>query len=194
MKKIFKTLVAASVLICGLVFTSCGYLLEKEKEGNEDLTLKDYILNKTLQDSENKWYKYQGELPSIPIGAIADVNESAQAGSLENAELYLYFNRDTGLTVAIQASTEQNVELFGGALATTMELVTGNVNTYSDFTTVKWVGLKTYSATALIESEEPLVSAHPEQCLLIGGDKANTITIQWKKVLANIIINKLCGE
>ena len=190
MKKIYKTLVAASVLLCGLVFTGCGFLLEKEE--NEDLTLKDYYINKKLEKTEKIWFQYQGEVPDIPIGAKTDTNEDAQTGKLENAELYLYFDRDEGLKVAVQAETTQQVGLFGGAITTNMKLVTGSVHIYEDFTTAKWITLT--EVAALKEADEPKVSSNPDECLIIGGDEANSITVQWKRVLANIILEKLLAE
>lgn len=190
MKKIYKTLVAASVLLCGLVFTGCDFLLEREN--NEDLNIKDYYLDKKLEKTEKKWFQYKGEVPDIPIGAKTDTNEDTETGKLENAELYLYFDRDEGLTVAIQAETTQQVGLFGGAITTDMKLITGSVHVYDDFTTTKWIALTEFAA--LKDAEEPKVSSNPDECLIIGGDEANSITVQWKKVLANIILNKLLGE
>ena len=125
--------------------------------------------------------------------AVRDNSEDdPQAGKLENAELYLYFNRDDGLKVAIQAESEQVIELFGGAASTSVKLITGNVNTYSDFSTTKWITLTELSA--MTACDEPTVVAEPDKCILIGGEESNDIKIQWKKVLANIIINKLLGE
>lgn len=190
MKKIFRTLVAASVLLTAFAFTGCGFLLEKNED--EDLTLKDYVINQKLKKTEKIWFKYKGEVPAIPIGAKTDVDENSETGKLENAEIFLYFDRDEGLKVAIQAETTQQVGLFGGAITTDMKLVTGSVHVYEDFTTAKWITLTEFSA--LEEAEEPKVSSNPDECLIIGGDEANSITIQWKKVLANIIIEKLLGE
>ena len=189
MKKIFKTLVVASVLLSGLVFTSCGYLLEKDKEGNEDLTLKDYIINQKLQKTEKIWFQYQGDVPDIPIGATDNSKDDPSTGKLENAELYFYFDRNEGLKVAVQAETTQQVGLFGGAITTDMKLVTGSVHVYEDFTVAKWITLTELSA--MKESEEPKVSSNPDECLIIGGDEANSITVQWKRVLAEIILSKL---
>jgi hypothetical protein len=190
MKKIFRTLIAASVLICGFAFTSCGFLLQK-KEGDEDLTLKDYLINQKLKNTENKWFKYDGEVPDIPLGLTDDSENDAQTGKLENAQLYLYYNRDKGLTVAIQAESEQVIELFGGAASTSMKLVTGNVNTYENFSVTRWITLS--ELAAMSPSDEPQVVSEPDKCILIGGDESNDIKIQWKKVLANIIISKLLG-
>ncbi len=192
MKKIFKTFVVASVLLTAFAFTGCGFLLEKEKEGNEDLTLKDYLIDQKLKNTENKWFKYDGKVPDIPLGLTDNSENDAQTGKLENAELYLYYNRDDGLTVAIQAESEQVIELFGGAASTTMKLVTGNVNTYENFTVARWITLS--ELAAMSPCEAPEVVTEPDKCILIGGEESNNIKIQWKKVLANIIINKLLGE
>ena len=194
MKKIFKTLVAASVLLCGFVFTSCGYLLEKEKEGNEDLSLTDYYINLKLQKTEKIWFKYQGTIKEIPIGDITDTDESKETGKLENAEIYFYFDRDKGLKVAIQAESEQQVGLLGGAITTQMKVITGSVHVYEDFTAKKWIALTDGAGTALKEDVEPKVSSNPEECFIIGGEEANTVTVQWKRVLAEIILNQLFKE
>ena len=175
MKKIFKTLVAASVLLSGFVFTGCEFFIQM-----------------SLKNTEGKWYKYGGEVPAIPIGAPGDTNEDTQTGSLENAELYFYFENGEGLKVAIQAETTQNVELFGGAVQTEMKLVTGSVHTYDDFSAKKWVALTKLGTFA--ECDAPKVVTNPDECLLIGGEEANDMQIQWKKVLANIILSKLLGE
>ena len=190
MKKILRTLAVASVLLGVFAFTGCGFLLEKNED--EDLTLKDYVINQKLKKTEKIWFKYKGEVPAIPIGAKTDVDENSETGKLENAEIFLYFDRDEGLKVAIQAETTQQVGLFGGAITTDMKLVTGSVHVYEDFTTAKWITLTEFSA--LEEADEPKVSSNPDECLIIGGDEANSITVQWKKVLANIIIEKLLGE
>ena len=175
MKKIIRTLVAASVLICGMVFTGC-----------------DMFLNFKLKNTEGKWFKYEGEVPDIPLGLTDDSKDDPDTGKLKNAELYLYFDRDNGLTVAIQAESKQTVELFGGAASTELKLITGNVNTYDDFTTSKWIALT--EVAPMTACEAPKVYTNPDECLLIGGEESNNIKIQWKKVLANIIINKLLGE
>ena len=175
MKKIFRTLVAASVLLGLSTFTGCSFLMEHK-----------------LKNTEGKWFKYEGKVPDIPLGLTDDSENDAQTGKLENAELYLYYNRDDGLTVAIQAESEQVIELFGGAASTTMKLVTGNVNTYENFTVARWITLS--ELAAMSPCEAPEVVTEPDKCILIGGEESNDIKIQWKKVLANIIINKLLGE
>lgn len=174
MKKIFRTLIAASVLICGMVFTGC-----------------DMFLNFKLKNTEGKWFKYEGEVQSIPLGDNT-AEEGDDTGVLKDAELYFYFERDNGLTVAIQAESTQKIELFNGAASTELDLTTGRVNTYADFSTAKWISLT--EIAPMTACEEPKVSADPEHCVLIGGENANDIKIQWKKVLANIILKKLLGE
>ena len=141
------------------------------------------------QTTENKWFKYDGNVPNIPLGLTDDSENDTQTGKLENAELYLYYNRDDGLTVAIQAESEQVIELFGGAASTTMKLVTGNVNTYENFTVARWITLS--ELAAMSPCEAPEVVTEPDKCILIGGEESNNIKIQWKKVRAKIIINKL---
>ena len=175
MKKIFKTLVAASVLLGVFAFTGCSFLMDFK-----------------LKNTENKWFKYEGDVPDIPLGVTDNSEEDPQAGKLENAELYFYYNRDDGLKVAVQAESTQVIELFGGAASTSVKLVTGSVHTYSDFSTTRWITLTELSA--MTACTEPTVVAEPDKCILIGGEESNNIKIQWKKVLANIIINKLLGD
>ncbi len=175
MKKIFRTLVVASVLLGVFAFTGCEFLMEHK-----------------LQNTEDRWFKYEGELPAIPLGVSDNSKDDPDTGKLENAEMFMYYNRDAGLKVAIQAESTQVIELFGGAASTSVKLVTGNVNTYEDFSTTRWITIT--EAVALTPCDAPMVVTEPDKCILIGGEESNNIKIQWKKVLANIIINKLLGE
>ena len=175
MKKIIRTLVAASVLICGMVFTGC-----------------DMFLNFKLKNTEGKWFKYEGEVPDIPLGLTDDSKDDPDTGKLKNAEIYFYFDRNEGLIVAVQASSTEEIELKDGLFQTKIEIITGNVKTYEDFTTTRWISLT--EVAPMTACEAPKVYTNPKECFLIGGENASDIKIQWKKVLANIIINKLLGE
>lgn len=181
MKKITRTFVVLTVLLGVLSLTGCG-LFESVKEA--------------LEESHDTWFKYTGDTQiDIPLGSDADADEkSAAAHTLQDVELYLYFDADEGLTVAVQSSYNQNVDVLGGLVTQTVTMYTGGTKTYTDFTALKWDTAYMNLQMNLEECDEPEVSAHPEKCLILAGDDAKDCKIQWKKVLANILLQKLFEE
>ncbi len=174
MKKIINVLLALAVFAGSLIMTGCG--------------LKDAI-----DQTHNKWYKYnkEGGL-NIPLGATDD-EDSADGSYLENAEFYVYFNSEKGLKTAVQSKKTEAIELYGGAVSTNVELVVGGTKEYTkeQFGAIKWTAL--ISSGYFTLSEEPKVSSNPDQCVLLTGTDDKPV-IQWKKVLKRYLINLLFGE
>ena len=179
MKKLTKIMIAAAVLLCGFVVTGCG-AAETIKE---------------IVDSTHKtWYKYSGESSiEIPLGNDDDSVDSTKTGSLSNAEIYVYY--DKGLTVAVQSTNEQEVQLYGGLVSSTQEVTIGGTKTYTEeeFGTLKWTALLS-AANFKQQSKAPKIYSDPDACVIIGGDKAKNFKIQWKKFLKQKLVDTLIGE
>lgn len=174
MKKIYKTLVAASVLLCGLVFTGCEFYKQA-----------------VVDNTQGQWYKFN-KTYDIPLAAAAD--EDTEKGTLKDATVYVYYTSDDGLKVAVQAESTEKVELMGGLFEQDVELTTGAVYTFEkeQFGDGKWTALVKLST--MMPADEPKVSSDPDKCIILGGDNAKETKVMWKKVLANIILNKLLAE
>ena len=149
------------------------------------------------------WYKYKkAEGLDVPIVDVANSETEADtagiaSGTMKNAEMYVCFNPDKGLTVAIQSTKDQQIDIAGGLLTTSVEVVTGGSKTYTkeQFGKGKWMAL--YGTGLFEESKTPKVISNPEQCIILASDEeggANQFDFQWKKVLKQILINKLLGE
>lgn len=181
MKKITKLIAALAVFASVLMLCGCAF----------DWT-----------QTYDTWYKYKkAEGLNIPIVDAANAEAEADAtgiasGVMENAEFYVKFNPNKGLTVVVQSTKAQEISIGGGLLTTSVDVVTGGKKTYSkdQFGKVKWVAL--YGTGLFEESSEPKVSSHPEQCIILADDEgdANNFNFQWKKVLKQILIQKLLGE
>ncbi len=180
MKKLTKIIIASALLISGLFLTSCGLARS---------------LREQIQSTYNTWYKYTGSEGTmvIPLGSDADAEGSGSSINLSKAEIYVYFNTTTGLKLAVQSTNEQDVELVHGLASTTIQVTTGGVHNFepSSFGSARWTLLMASGYFA--EASEPLVSSDPSQCIILVGEGANEFKIQWRKVLANCIIN-LLGE
>ena len=182
MKKFLKIMTAAAVLLCGLALTGCG--------------LKE-IVKETAESSYKKWYKYKSEKPiNIPLvaNAAADTDtadESTQ--TLKNAEIYFYFDPDAGLTVAVQSVTTQDVQMLQGLIQQRIDFVIGSTKQYTleEFGKYKWAAL--WGSGKVEEASAPKIYTNPSECIVLGSD-ANQPTIQWKKFLANYLLNKLLEE
>ena len=150
----------------------------------------------------NTWYKYNNAAGlSIPVVAKADSESDTTgiaSGMMENAEFYVYFDPDDGLTVAIQSTQAQQIAIGGGLLTTSVDVVTGGSKQYTkeQFGGVKWAAL--YTTGAFRESDTPKVISNPEQCIILAGNDenggANQFNFQWKKVLRSILLEQLLGE
>ena len=173
MKKISKIIAALTVLTATFLMTGCG--------------VKDLVKYDT-------WYKYNkaGGL-DIPIGAAGTGDSETATGQLmENAELYVYYDKTDGLKLAIQSTKTQDIEIAGGLLSTSVDIVTGATKEYptSEFGTGRWSAL--VLSGNFTECSAPKIVTHPEQCIDLSNSDA--FTFQWKKVIKQILINKLIGD
>lgn len=175
MKKYVKLFVAAAVLLCGLVLTGCG--------------VKDYV-----EQTYDTWYQYEydGSAIKIPLGAT-DGEDAQTLKYLEDVEFYVLYNPDEGLTVAIQADTQQNIEIFNGLGSIPTEITTGGSHTFNsnEFGKVLWSTL-VLLPTGLEESTTPKIVSNPDECVKL--DNFANIKIQWKKVLATYLVNFLSNS
>ena len=173
MKKITKLIAAMAVLTSVLMMCGCG-------------------LKEAIDATHNKWYKYnKAEGVDIPLGSDTTGDETT-LNSLKGAEFYLYFDDDDGLLVAVQSVKQENVELYKGALSTTVDVVVGGTKQYTkeEFGTLKWSAL--VASGKISPSEKPKIVANPNECFIITDAIENGI--QWKRVLANILLSGLLEE
>ena len=180
MKKITRAFLFTFILASMLAVTGCN-LFNSAKN--------------VIESTYDTWYVYTGnQTINIPLGANADDESDTVGKSLNDVELYVYFDSDEGLKVAVQAETEQNVELLGGLASKKITTYTGGTKQYTkeQFGAVKWAALITN--VSFEEADEPEVSAHPDRCIILAGDEAGDLKIQWKKVLKRKLIEALLGE
>ena len=182
MKKYFKLLTVTSVILFALTFVSCG-LLNAFKD--------------SVEESYNQWYKYKSgdKQINIPVLAANVEDNDSQAEStetLKNAEIYFYYDSDNGLKVAVQTSSTQNVSMLEGLYTQEMKVVMGSIKQYTteEFGKVKWTAL--WTTGKLEESSEPKISSNPDECIILGAD--NKPKIQWKKFLANYLLNQFIED
>lgn len=175
MKKYSKLIVAAAVLLCGLVLTGCG--------------VKDYV-----EQTYDTWYQYEydGSAIKIPLGA-SDGENVQELHTLEGVEFYVRYNPDDGLEVAIQADKEQNVEVFSGLVNAPAKVTMGGTHKFNtnEFGTTLWAAL-VLLPTGLDESSTPKIVAKPDECIKL--DDYDNFKIQWKKVLATYLVNFLSNS
>ena len=175
MKKIIRTLVAASVLICGMVFTGCEFYKQA-----------------VVDNTQGQWYKYNKTV-DIPIGTTDDASDE-EVKTLKDASLFVYYESDEGLKVAVQAESKESVEVLNGLFSQDVTVTAGATHSFTpeEFGDGKWTALVALSV--MKPCEEPAVSATPDKCLILGGDDAKETKIQWKRVLANMVLNKWLNE
>ena len=178
MKKLTKLFACLVIFASSLLLTSCLF---------------------DWEETYNTWYRYRGEDLEIPIVESANAESDAAdiaSDTLEDAEFYVMFDPDEGLTVAIESTTEQTISVGNGLLTTTADVVTGGYKTYTGkaFGTLRWKTL--YASGVIEESDTPEVIAHPDKCIILASDdgEASKLNFHWKKILAQILINKLLGE
>ncbi len=170
MKKSIRLLSVLLVLFAGCLVTGC-------------------MIQDALQDTHGQWYKYNKTV-DIPLGKTGEEDEAIK--ELKGASLYVYYETDIGLKVAIQAETKESVEVLGGLFSQDVDITAGAVYDFENFTDTKWAALVLVSGMA--PSTAPAVYTTPEKCLILGGEKAKETKVIWKKVLAEIILKKLLGE
>ena len=177
MKKFLTMFGAAAVLLCGILFTSCS-------NGSDNSNANAIGLQTIITSTYGKWYKYSGSKTiKIPLSDVDDENASSQKHELQNVDVYVYFQPDTGLKVAVQAEKEQNVEIFNGLLTQSVNVTMGGVKQYD---------ADKFGSGKFTASDTPKIVAHPDQCIKL--DDFADYKIQWKKVLTNVLINYLLGE
>lgn len=174
MKKLMNVLLAVAVLAGAVMMSGCG--------------LRDYAKYDT-------WYKYKSvDGISIPVGAAGTADSETAVGQMmENAELYVCYNETNGLKIAVQSTKEQKIEIAGGLLETSVDVVTGGTKEYTkeEFGPGKWTTLIVVTGK-FEECNAPKIVTNPEQCINLTNNE--NFTFQWKKVLRNILINQLLGE
>ncbi len=181
MKKIITIMTAAAVLLSAILFTSCG-VAEAIKD--------------TVESSYHKWYKYKSSSQiNIPVLSASESDEDTTAEStqtLKNAEIYFYFNPDSGLTVAVQSTSSQDVDMLNGLISQRVDFVIGSKKSFAlnDFGKVKWTAL--WSSGKIEKASAPKVVTNPDECILLDG--TNQPKIQWRKFLANYLLNKLLDD
>ena len=174
MKKIINVLLALAVFAGAFMLSGCG--------------IREYAKYDT-------WYKYKSANGiDIPVGATGTENSETAVGQMmENAELYVCYNETNGLKIAVQSTKEQKIEIAGGLLETSVDVVTGGTKEYTkeEFGPGKWTTLIVVTGK-FEESKAPKIVTNPEQCINITNNEK--FTFQWKRVLREILINKLLGE
>ena len=172
MKKNISILTIAAVFLCSAVFTSCG-AADAVKE--------------VVESSYNQWYQYKGETNfSIPLGTEDDDTEPVK--SLENADIFVYFTTEDGLTVAVQTTSEQDVSLFNNLITKTETVYIGGTKQYDKgkFGAGKWTAML---ATGKFEKcDEPVIVSGNGNCLVLTGENKSDVQIQWKKFFANYFL------
>ena len=175
MKKTFKILTAVAVTLSAFILSGCG--------------LKDIV-----ESTYNKWYKYNGSKTiTIPLGS-SDSENATSAHELKDAQLFVFFNPDNGLKVAVQSVSTQDVEMLGGLVTRTQNITVGGTKNFDkdSFGEGKWVSL--IGIGDFVKTDEPKISSNPDDCLILIGDDKTDFQIQWKKFLKTKIINLLLGE
>lgn len=180
MKKFTKILSAAALLLCGLMITGCG--------------VADAIKD-TVEGSYKHWYKYKtDEQIDIPVldKSETDSDDAAEStNKLVNAEIYLYYDLDEGLTVAVQSETKQEVSFLGGLYTNEVTVPMGGTTKVSKekFNAAAW-GLL-YASGKIVKSDAPAIVADSDHCIVISGEESTKPKIQWKRFISNYLLNML---
>ncbi len=187
MKKLSKILLAAAVLLCGLIVTGCAAAQ----------TLKETVVE-SVNDSYNNWYKYKSkkqiDIPMFDSSITNDDENTTENGKLKDAQIYFKFDPDNGLKIAVQSVTKQEVSLLGGLYSQDMDIVVGDTYDVSlaKFGKKSWYTL--WGSGKLEKTSAPKIATNPDECIVIGTDKAPTSKIHWKKFLANYLLGSLLDD
>lgn len=158
MKKIMKILLAAALLAGAVMMTGCNF-------GDE---------------TYDTWYKYNGEIKNLPV---ADKGTSAGAdGMMENAQLYVRYNDDEGLTICVVTTTKQTISCAGGLVEIPdVEVAVGGEKKFakSDFGPTRWQFLVRLGD--FIEEDPPKYNNVPEL----------TANFNLRRILLEFLINTL---
>ena len=169
MKKI-NSLFAVLAIICGaLILSGC-------------------VFNDPYASTYDTWYKYNGTV-DVPTGNDDSEDDSA-TGSLKGADVYVYFDGDNKLILAIQKDTTETVDVAGGLLQTDVAITTGGVKEFEK-SKPTWVTIYSFGSWRKV-SEPPKIYSDPEHCVNFTDAAKNGI--QFKKMLKKMLINKLLGD
>ena len=148
------------------------------------------VFNDPFAETYDTWYKYNSTV-DVPTGTDGSEDDSA-TGSLKGAEVYIYFDGESKLIVAIQKETTSTVDVPGshGLLQTDVTLTTGGVKEYQKGKTT-WDTIYSFGSWTRV-SQPPKIYSNPEDCVDFTDALSNGI--QWKKVLRRLLINKLLGD
>ena len=187
MKKITKILAAAAVLACGLILSGCAAAE----------TIKETVVE-NVNGSYKQWYKYkkgdkQVDIPVVAKAADDTENATESSNKLKNVDIYFYFDPDVGLKIAIQSTTTQEVEMLKGLYKTQMDVVMGSTKDYSLATFGKKSWYTLWGSGKIEKTSAPKIVTNPDECIVLGKDN-ETPAIQWKKVLANYLLDSLLEE
>jgi len=185
MKKFLKIMTAAAVLLCGLALTGCGAAE----------TIKETVIE-TVNDSYNQWYKYSKQVNVPLLSSTVEENDETpeSTNKLKDAQIYVKFNPEEGLKIAVQSVTNQEVELLGGLYKQNMDIVVGDTYDVSltKFGKKSWYTL--WGSGKFEKDSAPKIITNPEECIIIGSDKAPASKIQWKKFIANYLLDSLLDD
>lgn len=172
MKKHTKLLTIGAILLAGIFCTSCG-------------------AGALVQNTYDQWYKYSGNIGDVALETSAATN-AAPTDVIKNAELYLKYNAQNGLTVAIQTTNKKDMDLLGGLTSYSVEVVAGQEKQYdkTSFGPIKWEAL--YLTGTLVPCEEPKIVSNPEQCIILNSVFDNGI--QWETFLKQKLVEMILGE
>ena len=187
MKKITRFIAAAAIILSGLLLVSCEAVQ----------TIKETVVE-SVNDSYKQWYKYksknQVDVPLLDANVEEQDNAADSPNKLKNAEIYLYFDPDNGLTVAIQSVTNQEVTLLGGLYKQNMDVVVGDFKEFplEKFGKKSWYTV--WGSGKLEKCSAPKIYTDTDSCIRIGTDQAPNSKIQWKRFIANYLLNSLLDE
>ncbi|MBE6350827.1 MAG: hypothetical protein E7062_08805 [Spirochaetaceae bacterium] len=144
-----------------------------------------------LGDMENyysdKWYQYDPEKISelkIPIGASDNSADDKTTNFIDIAEFYAFYNKTDGLRIIIAQSPENSGD--------SKPIYGEKKYTAEEFSTARWISLVELGNLKPLETEPVVVSNHAfyrDFSSIINGEG-----IQWKRILADILIDKLLAE
>lgn len=174
MKKSTKIFSALALLLCGLIISGCAAAeaIKEQMEGTFD-----------------QWYKYKSTV-KIPLGST-DEETASKDHELQAAEIYVKYNQNDGLKVAVQTTSQQDITMLGRLVSTTQDVYIGGTKVY-DTTTVtpaRWSAL--LLTGNFTKSEEPEISSGEGNCIILAGEDKTDFKIQWKKFLRNYLLGNL---
>ncbi|MBO4533528.1 MAG: hypothetical protein J5726_07525 [Treponema sp.] len=131
-------------------------------------------------ETYDTWYKYDGDIKNLPV---ADAGTAAGAdGMMENAQLYVKYNGDEGLTICVVTTTKQTISCAGGLVEIPdVEVAVGGEKKFakSEFGPTRWNIL--VRLADFIEEDPPKYNNVPEL----------TANFNLRRILLEFLINTL---